>query len=173
MLGVELDELSDLALSAPSGADGLVLVPYLDGERTPNLPDAAGMLCGLRHRNTTPAHVARAAVEGLLCGLHAGLVALADVGVTGERIVLVGGGARSPAIRQIAPTIFGRPVLVPAAGEYVADGAARQAAWALSGGDPPPPPARPAPEVFDAPGNPEVVERYGTAAAMLIGGVGQ
>ena len=173
MLGVGIEQLSDLALSAPSGADGLVLVPYLDGERTPNLPDAAGMLHGLRHRNITVAHVARAAIEGLLCGLHAGLGALAEVGVTGDRIVLVGGGARSRAIRQIAPTVFGRRVLVPAAGEYVADGAARQAAWALSGGDPPPTVARPHPEVFDTPSDPGVVERYGAVAAMLIGGVGQ
>jgi xylulokinase len=169
MLGVSREELSDLALSAPPGADGLVLVPYLEGERTPNLPGASGILWGLRHRNTTPAHVARAAVEGLLCGLHAGLLALEDVGVTGERIVLVGGGARSPAIRQVAPAIFGRPVLVPAAGEYVADGAARQAAWVLSGDDPPPTPARPSPEIFEAPSTPEAVERYGAAVALMIG----
>ena len=116
MLGVGLDTLSDLALSAPAGADGLVLVPYLEGERTPNLPHASGSLHGLRQRNTTPAHVARAAVEGLLCSLNVGLGALRDAGVRADRIILVGGGARSRAVREISPTIFGRPVVVPASG---------------------------------------------------------
>ena len=64
MLGVDHARLSDLALSAPAGADGLVLVPYLEGERTPNLPTATGRLDGLTLANSTPAHLARAAVEG-------------------------------------------------------------------------------------------------------------
>ncbi len=167
MLGVGLEELSDLALSAPSGADGLVFVPYLEGERTPNLPAASGSLVGLRQRNTTPAHLARAAVEGLLCGVHAGIEALRDVGVAGERIILIGGGARSKAVRHVAPTIFGRPVVVPAVGEYVADGAARQAAWALSGATTAPTSAPWTTEVFDADGNPDVLERYADAAAAV------
>ncbi len=81
MLGVDHAGLSALALSAPSGADGLVLVPYLEGERTPNRPDATGALHGLRLGNTTPAHLARAAVEGMLCALADGLDALRDQGV--------------------------------------------------------------------------------------------
>ena len=133
MLGVGLDALSDLALSAPAGADGLVLVPYLEGERTPNLPQASGSLHGLRQRNTTPAHVARAAVEGLLCSLNTGVGALLDAGVRADRVILVGGGARSRAVRENRHH-FGRPVVVPVSGEYVADGAARQALWALSPG---------------------------------------
>jgi sugar (pentulose or hexulose) kinase len=95
MLGVSLDELSRLALSTAPGADGLVLVPYLDGERTPNRPDATGALHGLTGRNTTPAHLARAAVEGLLCGLADGLAdgldALRSQGVEVSRALLVGG----------------------------------------------------------------------------------
>jgi xylulokinase len=138
LLGVSLAELSDLALAAPSGSGGLVVVPYFDGERTPNRPDASGSLLGMRHDNATPAHLARAAVEGLLCGLADGLDALRAEGVAVDRVVLVGGGARSEALRQIAPGVFGTPVVVPQPGEYVADGAARQAAWVLSGVEAPP-----------------------------------
>ncbi len=133
ILGVSLAELSDLALSAPPGCDGLVMVPYFDGERTPNRPDASGSVLGLRHDNATPAHLARASVEGLLCGLADGMDAMRAEGVAIERVLLVGGGARSEALRRIAPTVFGTPVLLPEPGEYVADGAARQAAWVLAG----------------------------------------
>ena len=133
MLGVDHAGLSALALSAPAGADGLVLVPYLEGERTPNKPDATGALHGLRLGNTTPAHVARAAVEGMLCALADGIDALRAQGVAVERLFLIGGGAQSAAVRAIAPSVLGLDVRVPTPGEYVADGAARQAAWVLSG----------------------------------------
>ncbi|MGV8968774.1 MAG: xylulokinase [Cellulomonas sp.] len=132
LLGVDHAGLSELALSAPAGADGLVLVPYLEGERTPNKPDATGALHGMRLANTTPAHLARAAVEGMLCGLADGLDALRAQGVPVRRVFLIGGGAQSEAVRQIAPAVLGVDVLVPPPGEYVADGAARQAAWALA-----------------------------------------
>ncbi|RHA44632.1 xylulokinase [Cellulomonas rhizosphaerae] len=133
MLGVDHAGLSALALSAPSGADGLVLVPYLEGERTPNKPDATGALHGLRLANTTPAHLARAAVEGMLCALADGIDALRAQGVPVQRLFLIGGGAQSQAVREIAPSVLGLDVHVPTPGEYVADGAARQAAWVLSG----------------------------------------
>jgi xylulokinase len=138
LLGVDHDRLAALALDAPPGADGLVLVPYFDGERTPNRPDATGAVHGATLANTTPAHLARAAVEGLLCGLADGLDALRACGVPVRRVLLAGGGARSPAVREIAPTVLGLPVWVPPQGEYVADGAARQAAWALAGTAGPP-----------------------------------
>jgi xylulokinase len=132
MLRVDHARLSDLALSAEPGAGGLVLVPYLEGERTPNLPDATGTLEGLTLANATPADVARAAVEGLLCGLADGMDALVASGVAPRRVLLVGGGAASEAVRRIAPTVLGLPVDAPDPGEYVADGACRQAAWTLS-----------------------------------------
>ncbi len=138
LLGIDHDGLSRLALSAPAGADGLVLVPYLEGERTPDRPDATGALHGLTLTSTTPAHLARAAVEGLLCGLADGLDALVAQGAVVRRVMLVGGGARSEAVRRLAPAVLGCPVVVPEPGEYVADGAARQAAWVLSGADRPP-----------------------------------
>jgi xylulokinase len=131
ILGVDQQRLSQLALSAPAGADGLVLLPYFEGERTPNLPNSTGELYGLTHKTSSPAHIARAAVEGLLCGLADALDAVELHGVKVERVHLIGGGSRSEALRQIAPMIFGRPVLVPPPGEYVADGAAFQAMWAL------------------------------------------
>ena len=132
VLGVDYAHLDQLALSVPD-ADGLVLLPYLEGERTPNLPSATGSLHGITRANSTPAHYARAAVEGMVCGLAAGLTALQDAGVACRRVLLVGGGAQSMAVGQIAAEVFGVPVVVPSPGEYVAAGAARQAAWALTG----------------------------------------
>jgi xylulokinase len=132
MLGVDHAGLSALALSAPAGAQGLVLVPYLEGERTPNKPNATGSLHGMQLANTTPENLARAAVEGMLCGLADGLDALRTLGVPVQRVRLIGGGAQSEAVRRIAPAVFGLDVTVPEPGEYVADGAARQAAWVLT-----------------------------------------
>lgn len=160
LLGVDHATLSDLALSAPPGSDGLVLVPYLEGERTPNLPHATGSVHGLTLRTSTPAHLARAAVEGLLCGLADGIEAVVAQGVQVERVLLVGGGARSAAVRQLAPGVLGRPVLVPPPGEYVADGAARQAAWVLSGEPEPPAWAQPGLRTFEGTPVPHVRERY-------------
>jgi xylulokinase len=137
LLGVDLAEFDELALSTPDSG-GLVLLPFLDGERTPDLPDARGLLTGLTRANATPARLARAAVEGLLCGLADGLDALRAQGVPIRRALLVGGGARSAALRALAPAVLGVPVVLPEPAEYVALGAARQAAWTLSG-DPEPP----------------------------------
>ncbi|NKQ56316.1 xylulokinase [Amycolatopsis sp. K13G38] len=138
MLDVDLAGLDRLALAAEPGAGGLALLPYLDGERTPNLPDAAGSLHGLRRTNMTPENLARAAVEGMLCGLAAGLDAVREHGITVRRVLLIGGAAQSEAVRAIAPIVFGVPVTVPEPAEHVARGAARQAAWALSGAARPP-----------------------------------
>ncbi len=138
MLDVELPDLDRLALSAPHGAGGLVLLPYLDGERTPELPGATGSLHGLTRGAMTPANVARAAVEGMLCGLADGLDALLRQGVPVRRVLLIGGAAASAAVREVAASLFEVPVVVPSPGEYVALGAARQAAWALAGAAAPP-----------------------------------
>lgn len=128
LLGVTHDEFSDLALHASPGAGGLTLLPYFEGERTPNLPDATASLSGMTLASTTRENLARAAVEGMLRGLGAGLDALRDLGIPLERALLIGGGAQSAAVRRIAPEILGLPVEVPEPGEYVALGAARQAA---------------------------------------------
>jgi xylulokinase len=168
MLGVSLDELARLALSAPAGADGLVMVPYLEGERTPNRPLATGAVHGLTLRTATPAHLARAAVEGMLCALADGLDALLAHGATANRIILVGGGARSEAVRRIAPEVFGCPVLVPEPGEYVADGAARQAAWVLAGGEQPPAWSAGQSQEYGAAGVPRIREQYAAARELIL-----
>jgi xylulokinase len=131
LLGVDHAAFDALALSAAPGAGGVTLLPYLAGERTPNRPDATGVLSGLTLANGTPDNLARAAVEGMLCGLADAIDALVALAVPVERVILIGGAARSAAVAQIAPQIFGRPVLVADPGEYVADGAARQAARTL------------------------------------------
>ena len=136
LLGVEPDDFDDLALSAEPGAGGLVLLPYLDGERTPDRPDARGRYVGLTTANGTRENLARATVEGMLCGLADGIDALADQGVPTRRALLIGGGSRSRAVAELAPAVLGMPVEVLAPQEYVALGAARQAAWALHGEEP-------------------------------------
>lgn len=132
LLGVDHDELGRLALQAEPGAGGAVLVPYFEGERTPNLPTATASLTGLSLSTTTRPNLARAAVEGMLCGLSAGLAAMKHQGVALNRVLLVGGAAANPAVSAIAAQVFDLPVVVPQPGEYVADGAARQAAWVLT-----------------------------------------
>ena len=131
VLGVDHAELSRLALAAEPGAGGLALVPYFEGERTPNLPDATASLTGMTLASTTRENLARAAVEGMLSGLAAGLEALRGLGVPLERALLIGGGAQSEAVRRIAPLVLGLAVEVPEPGEYVGLGAARQAASLL------------------------------------------
>ncbi|AVT31573.1 xylulokinase [Plantactinospora sp. BC1] len=168
MLGVGLDELAKLALSTPAGADGLVMVPYLEGERTPNRPLATGAVHGLTLRTSTPGHLARAAVEGMLCALADGLDALLAEGATANRIILVGGGARSEAVRRIAPEVFGCPVLVPEPGEYVADGAARQAAWVVHGGAEPPAWSAGESREYVGAGVPRIREQYARARDLIL-----
>ncbi|OBI97178.1 xylulokinase [Mycobacterium sp. 1465703.0] len=169
MLRVDHDELSRLALSAPPGSAGLVLVPYLEGERTPDRPNATGALHGLRLSNATPAHLARAAIEGLLCSLADGVAHLRAHGVVARRILLVGGGAQSRALREIAPAVFGMPVLVPTPAQYVALGAARQAAWALSGSPQPPAWSPPRAEEYTGYPAPEVLAHYAQVRDLTEG----
>lgn len=133
MLGVSHDELSELALAAPNGSGGLTMLPYFEGERTPNLPDATGSLYGITGDNLSKANIARAAIEGLLCGLADALDALTALGVEINSLKLVGGAAKNKAVQQLAPIIFGLPIELPPANEYVAIGAARQAASSLVG----------------------------------------
>ncbi|HLT59928.1 MAG TPA: FGGY-family carbohydrate kinase, partial [Microlunatus sp.] len=133
LLGVDLAEFDRLAQSAPPGAEGVSYLPYLEGERTPPLPDATGQLLGLTLKNLKPANIARATVEGVLWSLAYGVGVLrAEAGEIG-RITLTGGAARSAAVRAIAPAVFGLPIAFTEPFESVAVGAARQAAWARTG----------------------------------------
>ncbi len=131
LLGADRETFAQMALSAPFGAAGVTLLPYFDGERTPNLPGASGAVHGLR-TDATREQLARAAVEGVACGLLEGLDALRAVAPV-DRVVLVGGGARSAAFRHVFAELCDVPVAVADADEAVATGAAVQAAAVAAG----------------------------------------
>ncbi|KPM53583.1 xylulose kinase [Frankia sp. CcI49] len=167
LLDVDRDTFDALALGAGPGAGGLVFVPYLEGERTPNLPTATGSLHGLSVASTTRENLARASVEGLLCLMADCVDVLRAQNVDVGRVTMVGGGARSRAVRALAPEVLGVPVAIPAPGEYVADGAARQAAAVLLGGQLDWPAVDAA--IHTAPPRPEIRERYRVAATTAAG----
>lgn len=160
ILGLTLNEFGERALVAKPGANGLTLLPYFEGERTPDRPDATGTLTGLTLSNSTPENFARAMIEGMLCGLVDAVSQLETQGVAVKRILIIGGAAKNPAIAQIASSLFGKPVYLPQEGEYVADGAAKQAAWALLGFEPQW--AKSSMEVVESESAPFVMERYMT-----------
>jgi xylulokinase len=132
LLGVSLAGLDQQALACEAGARGVVMVPYLDGERTPNRPSATGSLFGMRS-DTEPQQIARAAFEAVVCNLLEALDGLGRVGVPtmSGRLVFVGGGSRSAAYQRVLADLSQRPVLVPALDEHVALGACVQAAAIL------------------------------------------
>lgn len=160
VLGVDYDELGRLALAAEPGAGGLVHIPYLEGERTPNLPSATGALFGMTLTSLTRENYARAAVEGMLCLMGYGADAMRALGVPVERIAMIGGSTRSKAVCGIAPAVLGVPVDVPEPGEYVADGAARQAAWVLSGADDAPDWSAESTRTYEAEPTPQVRDEW-------------
>ena len=114
---------------APAGVGGLVLLPYLEGERTPNVPEGSGVLLGLNNKTFKAGHLARAAMEGATMGMNYGLRRLADLGVKAREIRVTGGGAKSPVWRQLMADIFGVPVVAMVEDEGAALGGALQAAW--------------------------------------------
>jgi xylulokinase len=143
LLGVNHDQYARLALSAPPGSGGLVVLPYVEkGSTLARLP-STGAVYGMTPANSTAAHFARGTVEGVLCGLAEALDALMLHNGRPQRLLLIGGATRSEAVRRIAPTVFCQPVIIPGIEELGAYGAARQAAWALTS-TPDPPPWRPA-----------------------------
>lgn len=132
-LGTDAPGLADLALATAARPDGPILVPYFDGERTPNLPDATGTFVGLRN-DTTREDLALAAHDGVVCGLLAGVGALADAGVERSgRLMLIGGGARSAAYQRRVASLAETDIVIPDADETVATGAAVQAAAVATG----------------------------------------
>jgi len=134
LLGMDHEALSGAALEAPAGAGGVVLVPYLDGERTPDRPKATGLLAGIRS-DVSPAQVARAAFEGVVCGLLDGFDALRAAGVDAGsgRTLLIGGGARSAGYRRVLADLAGVAVQVPQEADHAAAGACVQAAAVAAG----------------------------------------
>lgn len=132
LFGQEHADFAAAVESTPAGAGGLVLLPYLAGERTPNVPDGTGVLLGLTAKNFNSAHLARAAMEGVTMGMNYGLNRLAALGVKAKEIRVTGGGAKSPAWRQIMADVFGVPVVGMVEDEGAALGGAIQAAWAVA-----------------------------------------
>jgi xylulokinase len=125
-----LPELEEAVSSIPPGADGLVLLPYLNGERTPNLPGGTGVIHGLRMGNMSPAHLARAAAEGATLGLAYGMNRFREMGISPTEIRLTGGGSKSPVWRQIVADVFHTPTVALATTEGASLGGALQAGYA-------------------------------------------
>ena len=133
LLGVSLDEFSDLALAAQPGAGGVVVTPYLEGERTPNLPNATASVEGITLANGGRENFARACIEGMFRSLLLGNTLIQDAGHSVSKISIIGGAAASPAVRAVAADLFaGFNLEFPESQEYVALGAAKQAAGLAS-----------------------------------------
>jgi xylulokinase len=132
LFGQDHEALNAAVAAAPAGAGGLVLLPYLAGERTPNVPDGSGVLLGLTQKTFTRGHIARAAMEGATMGMNYGLRRLAVLGVKAKEIRVTGGGAKSPVWRQLMADIFGVPVVAMVEDEGAALGGALQVAWCVA-----------------------------------------
>jgi xylulokinase len=132
LFGWDHERMNKEISGVPAGADGLVFLPYLQGERTPNLPDGCGVLHGMNTSNLTPSHMARAAMEGVTLGMAYGLRRMESLGLKPSEIRLTGGGSKSAAWRQILADIFGYPVVTMQSAEGAALGAAIQALAAAS-----------------------------------------
>jgi xylulokinase len=134
LLGVEHDRFDELALGAVGDTGVPVLLPYFDGERTPNRPDATGLIGGLRS-DVTREQFALCAVNGVACGLLDALDALRAVAPVTGRVVLTGGGARSSALRAVLAGLLDEPLVLADVDQAVAAGAAVQAAAVAEGVD--------------------------------------
>ena len=129
LLQIDLDQFNTLLAQAPIGADGVSMLPFLNGERVPALPQATASLHGLTAGNLTRANLCRAVVEGVTFGLRYGLDLLRESGMRSERIQLIGGGAKNPLWRQIVADLMATPVVCTTHSEAAALGGAIQAAW--------------------------------------------
>ena len=127
--GLDVKTFDAAVAKSRPGADGLVLLPYLEGERTPNVPDGTGVFFGVTPKTFTADHFARAAMEGVTLGMNYGLRRLAELGVKPNQIRATGGGARSKVWRQIMADVFHAEVVTVKVGEGAAYGAALQALW--------------------------------------------
>lgn len=127
--GMTHEKFAATAAKAPAGSDGLLLLPYLEGERTPNVPHGTGVWLGVNQKTFTMPHFCRAAMEGVTLGMNYGLRRLAELGVKPVQIRATGGGARSKLWRQIMADIFNAEVVTLKVAEGAAYGAALQALW--------------------------------------------
>ncbi|WHS62878.1 xylulokinase [Pseudomonas sp. G2-4] len=133
LLDLDIEAFNALVAQAPIGAEGVCMLPFLNGERVPALPQATGSLLGLTATNLTRANLCRAVVEGTTFGLRYGLDLLRANGLQAQSIRLIGGGSKSPVWRQIVADIMNTTVICTEQSEAAALGAAIQAAWCHSG----------------------------------------
>ncbi|MEM3193384.1 MAG: FGGY-family carbohydrate kinase, partial [Candidatus Bathyarchaeia archaeon] len=129
LFGMTHDEMTEVIEKTPVGSEGLILLPYFEGERTPNVPDGTGVFFGLNSRTFNMEHFARAAMEGVTLGMNYGLNRMRELGINPKQIRLTGGGSKNRAWRQIAADIFNTEVICPKIDEGAAYGAALQAIW--------------------------------------------
>jgi xylulokinase len=127
--GWEVAKLDSTIAKTPAGAAGVLLLPYLEGERTPNVPAGTGVFLGVNQHTLTAANLARAAMEGATLGMNYGLRRLAELGVKPAQIRATGGGAKSKVWRQIMADVFNTEVVTLKVSEGAAYGAALQALW--------------------------------------------
>lgn len=127
----DVSSFDQIAKQAPIGANGVIMLPYFNGERTPNYPHGNGSIFGFNLQNMTEANINRAALESAIFGLRLGLEAFADLNYQAKEIRLIGGGAKSPVWRQMVADICNLPVVIPTISEAAALGAALQAFWCL------------------------------------------
>ncbi len=131
LLGRDLRQYDEDVLKTPPGADGLVLLPYFEGERTPSVPNGTGNLFGLNRTTFTPGHFLRAAMEGATLGMNYGLQRLRTLGIKPKEIRVTGGGMKTRVWRQIAADVFGVSVVAMKEDEGAALGGALQAVWCV------------------------------------------
>jgi xylulokinase len=134
LFGLSLEQMETAVAAVAAGSGGAMLLPYFNGERVPDLPQAKGSILGLDPANTRPGHLLRATMESVAYGLNLGLAALTELKMPAKKVRLVGGGAKSAVWRQICADVFGLSVEVVAVEEAAAFGAALQALWTLEGG---------------------------------------
>ncbi|HSH16769.1 MAG TPA: FGGY-family carbohydrate kinase, partial [Verrucomicrobiae bacterium] len=128
-LGWTHERFSNTVDRVPAGAGGLLLLPYLEGERTPNVPDGTGVFLGVSQKNWSADYFTRAAMEGVTLGMNYGLQRLVQLGIIPTQIRATGGGAQSKAWRQIMADVFNAEVVTLEVSEGAAYGAALQALW--------------------------------------------
>ncbi|HIE14363.1 TPA: xylulokinase [Candidatus Bathyarchaeota archaeon] len=129
LFGLSHDQMTNLAKNVPSGSEGLILLPYFEGERTPNVPEGTGVIFGLNSKTFTKAHLIRAAMEGATLGMNYGLNRMRELGIKPAEIRLTGGGSKNRVWRQIAADIFNVEVVCLQVDEGAAYGAALQSYW--------------------------------------------
>ena len=131
LFNLEVKEFDDCASKAPIGSEGVVFLPFFNGERTPNLPNGRASINGLSSANSSRENISRAAMEAAIFGMRIGLEAFQALGFRAREIRLIGGGAKSPLWRSIAANVMNLPVKLPASDEAAAMGGAVQALWCL------------------------------------------